>query len=523
MSYLVGEGRANEHSNPHIVAGDADLLMTWGGRELSHEDALVMANELDESRRLMGTEVTVLKRTVDAGSGVLLEERRPAHVWHCSLSLSADEGQLSDEQWQTIATQFVDRMGFTAESGKAECRWVAVRHGLSKNGNDHVHIAVSLVRADGTKASVHNDFDRAQRVCRELEEEHGLAITGDRAAGLGTRGVDPAVDAGSRARGHVEPDSVALARMVRAAAATSADEAEFVRRARRAGLLIRPRFAQGTTDVVAGYSVALRPRAAAAKPVWFGGGKLARDLTLPRLRADWPDTVEGSTAAIAEWRAAYNGQPPAAPGGEAREPDPELWKQYASDVRELREQLRGVPMDDTATWAVVARESAGVFAAWSQRVEVDGPGPLARVSDELARSAQIRAHQVRPRPTRLVNAGSTALLIAASALRPDSVTAQLMLIRELARVAQAMHDVIAARGDARRAAQMATVIRTQLAAVTATMPAPAAPPTTAAGLAVDEVRRFESGSARPHAAPPSTPTRRPDEGFSPDRAADLDR
>jgi hypothetical protein len=43
------------------------------------------------------------------------------------------------------------------DTGKADCRWVAVRHGLSTNGNDHIHIAVSLVREDRTKASVHND------------------------------------------------------------------------------------------------------------------------------------------------------------------------------------------------------------------------------------------------------------------------------------------------------------------------------------------------------------------------------
>ena len=31
---------------------------------------------------------------------------------------------------------------------------VAVRHGVSRAGNDHIHIAVNLVREDGTKASV---------------------------------------------------------------------------------------------------------------------------------------------------------------------------------------------------------------------------------------------------------------------------------------------------------------------------------------------------------------------------------
>ncbi|MGR9984068.1 hypothetical protein ACUOH1_25420, partial [Escherichia coli] len=43
-----------------------------------------------------------------------------------------------------------------------------------------------------------------------------------------------------------------LARSVRAAAGASENEAEFVRRLRRSGVLVRPRFAEGTTDVSTG-------------------------------------------------------------------------------------------------------------------------------------------------------------------------------------------------------------------------------------------------------------------------------
>ncbi|MFW1308663.1 hypothetical protein ACEV7Y_23360, partial [Vibrio parahaemolyticus] len=46
-----------------------------------------------------------------------------------------------------------------------------------------------------------------------------------------------------------------LARSVRAAAGASENEAEFVRRLRRSGVLVRPRFAEGTTDVITGYSI----------------------------------------------------------------------------------------------------------------------------------------------------------------------------------------------------------------------------------------------------------------------------
>ena len=93
--------------------------------------------------------------------------------------------------------------------------------------------------------------------------------------------------------GAVEVDSHRLERTVRAAATASLDEGEFVRRLRRGGVLIRPRFAAGRDDVVAGYSIAVRP-ATGDKPIWFGGGRLARDLTLPRLREGWPESPKAA-------------------------------------------------------------------------------------------------------------------------------------------------------------------------------------------------------------------------------------
>ena len=141
MSYLVGPGRSNEHTEPHLVAGDGALLAWHDDAELSGQAAVAIARHLDRPRTAMGVEVT------------------GGHVWHCSLSLRAEEGALSDEKWRAIADDFVRAMDFDdAEGAKAPCRWVAVRHGVSTNGNDHIHRVVNLVREDGTKASVHNDF-----------------------------------------------------------------------------------------------------------------------------------------------------------------------------------------------------------------------------------------------------------------------------------------------------------------------------------------------------------------------------
>src|SRR5699024_4982662 len=105
---------------------------------------------------------------------------KDAHVWHCSLSLRAEEGRVSPEKWKAIAEDFVDRMGFIDPDGAKSSRWVAIHHGSSKKGNDHIHIAVQMVREDGTKANAFGDFKKAQTVCSELETKHGLEVVESR-------------------------------------------------------------------------------------------------------------------------------------------------------------------------------------------------------------------------------------------------------------------------------------------------------------------------------------------------------
>lgn len=464
MVYLAGDGRANEHTDPHLVAGDPAIMAWHDDAVLDRASALAIGAQLDEPARAFGTQVLVADKDADGN----VVGHRDGHVWHCSLSLRADEGQLTDEQWSKIATEFVDRMGFTESGGKAACRWVAVRHGLSKAGNDHVHIAVNLVREDGTKASVWNDRRHAQRIAGELEKEHGLVVLESRQAARGARGVKPGEQARQERTGAPEPERVTLARRVRAAATASVDEAEFVRRARREGLLIRPRFAAGREDVVAGYSVAVRPPAGETV-VWFGGGHLARDLTLPRLREQWPDTPQGASEAVAEWKAARRGQRPVAPGREHADPDPELWHRYATEIGELRDRLRSVPVDDTVTWAQVARETSGAFAAWSTRVE-PVPGPLAATSDALARFGTTRPSRVpKASPSAAVKGASWMLLAAAHG--GQSKTAQAVMFRQMVNLTRALYEAHRAIGQAQAAAQIERAVRGQLATVAAGLPA----------------------------------------------------
>jgi hypothetical protein len=501
MTYLVGEGRSNEHTEQHLVAGDHAIMARHGYAVLDPAAAREIGLALDTPRIGYGVEVTRQVRVEDPQTGELHIDRVPADVWHCSLSLHADEGQLSDEQWGTIAQQFVDRMGFTDASGKAPCRWVAVRHGLSTNGNDHVHIAVSLVREDGTKATTHNDFKRAQDVCRDLEREHALASLESRQRGMGERGVKPAERARADRQGAVEVDAHRLERTVRAAAIASLDEGEFVRRLRRGGVLIRPRYAAGRDDVVAGYSVALRP-SGQERPVWFGGGRLARDLTLPRLREGWPDSPQTAQAAVDEWRATSKNPwqyRPVAPGREEHTPDPQLWEQYSQELRELRSQLRDVSPDDRATWAHVARETAGAFAAWSQRVEAT-PGPLADTARELSRSAHIRAHQSAPKPVRMGSASGAAMILLQAATAGRGTAAEAILFRQLGRLSVAVLDAHQAAGDARRAEQLSQSLRDKLAAIQERLPAVPTKDAAATPMLSPEeeaVRRAQRGLAAP--------------------------
>lgn len=467
MSYLQGEGRANEHTDPHLVAGSAPIMAMHGYDVLDRAAALVIAADLDEPKNVFGTEITRTEKSVDSETGETSTRRVDADVWHASLSIAAREGELSDEKWAEIATQFVERMGFAGdELGKADCRWVAVRHGLSKNGNDHVHIAVSLVREDGTKASTHMDFPRAQTICRDLEREHGLEQLHDTERSVAQRGERPGERESAVKRGASEVDAKRLERTVRAAAGASQDEAEFVRRVRRDGVLIRPRFAAGRDDVVAGYSVALRPEKG-QQVVWHGGGRLARDLTLPELRKGWPDHPERATEAAAEWRATAKNPwqyKPVSPGREESEMRPEFFEMYADDMVRLHEYIAKLDPNDHASWAHVARDTSAAYAAWSRRLETT-PGPLADASRTLARAAQLRASESTPRPVQMPSMTNTTALILAQARKGKNAAAEALLLRQLSQASLSIVKAADASRDARLAQQTVTMMKTQLTQV----------------------------------------------------------
>ena len=232
------------------MAGAPETLRIAGERLLGAGDAAALARFLDEPREDFGTRVTIAKRD---GNGRTIGTRE-AHVWHCSLSLHPDEPDLSDERWSEVCEEFVAEMAFAGADARAQCRWVAIRHGKSTGGSDHAHIVVGLVAEDGSRASVHNDRPRAQRAARKLEERFGLRRLEARTRGTGSRGIRPGErmadtrrkrDHGPDGREPERGSRQTLERVVRGCATASRNESEFVRALREHDVRLRPRYAEG--------------------------------------------------------------------------------------------------------------------------------------------------------------------------------------------------------------------------------------------------------------------------------------
>ena len=167
-------------------------------------------------------------------------------------------------------------------------RWVAVRHAA-----DHIHLVAMLARQDGRRPILWHDFFRVREACQAAERRYGLRATAsaDRtAARRPSRGEN---EKAARKR-WAEPARVTLRRKVGTAAAAAADES----RLQHAGVLVRTRLSTRTPGQITGYAVALpADTTSVGGPVWYSGGKLAPDLTLPKLRHRWHDPTASTPPA----------------------------------------------------------------------------------------------------------------------------------------------------------------------------------------------------------------------------------
>ena len=423
LLYLIGKGRREEHVDPRLVAGSPEAMMIAGGRVLEGgaRDAAQLARFLDEPRETFGTQVRIAER--DQNGKVV--GSRDAHVWHTSLSLHPDEPALSDERWGEIAERFVAEMGFAGETARAQCRWVAVRHGESTGGSDHVHLVVGLVAEDGSKANVHFERKRAQQAARLLEREFGLRELESRGRGAGSRGLEPGEIAADHRRGvgvgergeHAERSSrQRLERVVRACAGASRTEAEFV-----AGCASR-----GCTPV-RGTGRVGRARWSATRSGWRARARAVRGrcgtaaggsrvtCRCRRCGAAGGRTMASSSAAVAEWSSGSGaGQRPAAERQAELQERGLVWHRCTMEIERVRLGLRAAGTDPGR---VRARGAGGRRGAGGV---VDRPGGRA------ARRAGAGEPAARPlrRAVRLIIAGAGGAAVAVAGVGAGVVHAR---------------------------------------------------------------------------------------------------
>ncbi|WP_454932024.1 relaxase/mobilization nuclease domain-containing protein [Actinomyces oricola] len=453
-----------------------------------------MARFVDQFMTETGTRPTGPRRGFDhdAGRRVISKADAPNHVWHCSLSLSPQDGPLSDDAWRQITAEFMESMGFTGVDGKAPCRWVAVHHGRSKNGGDHVHIVANIVREDGTKWSNWQDQRRAGRAVNAIEHRHNLTVIEAREHSRGARADSTADLRVSARRGEERTDRQVLEHRVRAAATAARSERDFVLRLRGVGVRARPRFARGRTDVVVGYSVALhRPDGQAQ---WYGGGRVARDLTLQRLRARWPDTPHSAQQAVDAWRDAWRGVPRRT--GINR-------SQVVATARALNtyaDTLGGIDATDPVVLADATRDVAGLLSAQAL-AERD---PKARRVLERAALTAGRAAQTHHRPAPVApvpGAVAMAASVAMSATMNRQANPAVLAVQSLA-LLRSLADLYHAAQQARTAQQLLAEATTALEAVSN------APSSTHVVAAVGAPSAPQRAGRAPDPQPETTPPHR---------------
>lgn len=449
MQYLVGQGRANEHENPHLVAGSDVIMRRWGAWDrLSAAQGFEIAKYVDQFMSETGVKSMGKRRVFndETGEREVVEGPVANHVWHCSLSLSPREAAQGDERWQQIARDFADQMGFTGADGKAACRWVAVHHGSAKNGGDHIHIMVNVIREDGTKWNRYQDQPKAMRACNKLEHKYGLEVIEAREHARGARSDTAADLRASARRGQDRTDREILLPRVRAAATSATSERDFVLRLRELGVRARPRFARGRTDVVVGYSVALhKPKGQKAQ--WYAGGKIARDLTLNRLRTRWPDTPASAQHAVDTWRDAWKGQLPAR---ETVASSAQL-KARAVALEVYRTRMAGIDPTDATALADATTDVAGLLAAVAHGYEPGTPerAMMERASQAVGRHAQTKTRTLESNPISdaiVLAAG----LISTAHMRPGFSSGVLVALSAL-RLADALADLYRQEGQTRTA------------------------------------------------------------------------
>ncbi|MET9029354.1 hypothetical protein ABZW96_27610 [Nocardia sp. NPDC004168] len=184
-----------------------------------------------------------------------------------------------------------------------------------------------------------------------------------------------------------------LRRTLRATAAVSLSEAEWIRRMRATGTILQPR-----VSVVDGYVAGYIAQWCDAHSARLGPAitdlEVGAGLSLFDLREGWESDAHAMAAAQTEWKL------PRSVGPSVRETvlwgDTELWAYALAEVQGFNETLAGVPSSERTAWGWAASRVAGVLALWSWRIEPDARGPFAVAAHEVGMSALVAGSRSRP-------------------------------------------------------------------------------------------------------------------------------
>jgi len=515
-----GRGRRNPHTDPRVVAGfdDPDVLEPGVG---------------EDGRRDFRRLVSLLEQPLAvAGVG---PEKRP--VYHLVIAARKDpetgelvDRYLSDAEWADIAETYLDRMGLAPRGDDLGVRWVAVRHAddlgvrwvAVRHADDHVHVVATLARQDGRRVFPRNDFFRAGEASREVEAKYGLTLT---AASDRTAAKRPSYAETQKAarRGQAEPVRDTLRRSVRTAAAGAAGLAEFLERLRDDGLLVRERMSERTPGEITGYAVAM-PEAVdpGGQPIFYGGGRLAADLTLPKIRRRWdPAAPDGRKTEAPRRSAGSSSTSPEGDGPEAAkgrhgltaQERARIWEQATAAAARASEQIRDAGADPHAA-ADAAWAGSDFLAAAARVVEGRRGGPLTAAAGEYDRAAcelwgrvpppsragrGLRAASVLLTSARFVGRNENKQLLALLAQLVGLTDAVIRLRESQARSAQA--------AAARRAAEGLRLTSGQLASAQAGAPTATATQARRTGQLSDRGRSSPGSAARPPDSPRRGPRR----------------
>lgn len=479
MQYLYGPGKENEHTNPHLLAGSYGLREAFGG-QLDRVEVAELSRTMNTAWREQFREQLAMAGGAPAGgisSEVLavgggpegLPEAEKQAVYHMIVSLPPGQ-EWTEEQWASIADDVMQGMGFTdGPEDLAGARWAAVHHGRSGadgEGNDHIHIAASLVRQDGRRVRLPAGKDRllSQQVRRSIEQNQER----DFVLPLQERGAQKSLPAftmpehqQSRERGRETgkevPDRVLLQQMVRAAATGSRTEAEFVTAFRDNPGAPEMVAAHWQRDTVTGYTVRLGPDGP-----WFSASSLSRGLTLGQLRPGWAanETPESREAARALWdgEGSVARETPPAGGEPSLERATQALDQWSSTLERLPPA--------SPEWDQHLADAAGVV---STLAVVSGPRgeqfayaghTLSRLTAQQPRPTPERAPEdsrARPLAPGAPNAGDRPGVVAArqlsTAVRASSPSASRGWLAVLTQLRRTLAAIAAAREATQRRAQ----------------------------------------------------------------------